>query len=655
VKTEAVVAARIQWRDDGLPFAPEFGDVYHPRVGALAQARHVFLRGNELPQRWRRRERFVILETGFGLGNNFLAAWQAWQDDAERCERLVYVGIERYPPTRADLHYAHRASPLPTLATQLLQAWPPQTPDIHALSFDGGRVRLLLAWGDIAAMLRELTLQADAFFLDGFAPARNPAMWTPPLMKALGRRAAPGATAATWSAAQGLRAGLAAAGFEVALAPGIGGKREITTARYHPRFAPRPVTPPIASPVAPPIALHSPQREALVIGAGLAGACTARALVEQGWAVTVLDRHALPAQEGSGNPAGVFHGTVHGDDGAHARVLRAAALAAERLLRPLIERAEVPGQMQGLLRLEAREVDAMRALITRQGLPAEWVQALSRVQAGALAGVTLPGPAWFYPGGGWLAPAALVTHLLHAEGLRFVGDVDVAAVQAAGGLWRALDRSGACVAAAPVLVLAQGAGSAALLSPLGLNLPLQRVRGQLSAWSGPATALALPVAGEGYAVPLGAWGEQGSVLSCGATSDIDDDEPGLRMADHRRNFERLQRLTGLTPPPDTARWTGRVGWRLQADDRQPVAGALPLAQPPAHARRDQARLWPRHPGLYICTALGGRGITLAPLLGQLVAAQISGSPLPLAQSLVDAVDPARWLVRAARRASMAQG
>lgn len=89
--------ARLEFAADGTPYSAAFGDVYHSAHGGPAQARHVFLGGNDLPRRWQGRDRFVILETGFGLGLNFLAAWQAWQDDPQRCRRLHFVSFEKHP------------------------------------------------------------------------------------------------------------------------------------------------------------------------------------------------------------------------------------------------------------------------------------------------------------------------------------------------------------------------------------------------------------------------------------------------------------------------------------------------------------------------------------------------------------------------------
>ncbi len=241
MKTQPITPAQIEFGPavSDPPRAPAFDDIYHPHVGALAQARHVFLQGNGLPGRWAGRADFVILETGFGLGNNFLATWQAWRLDPARCERLHFVSIERHPPSAADLARAHADSPLADLALQLLGAWPPLTPNLHGLDFEGGRIRLTLALGDVAMLLPALRLSADAVFLDGFAPARNPQMWQPRVLKAIGRLAAPQATAASWSVAREVRAGLSTAGFEVQRAHGIGGKREITLAQHRPRVSTR--------------------------------------------------------------------------------------------------------------------------------------------------------------------------------------------------------------------------------------------------------------------------------------------------------------------------------------------------------------------------------------------------------------------------------
>jgi tRNA 5-methylaminomethyl-2-thiouridine biosynthesis bifunctional protein len=207
-----VTPARLERTPDGVPYAPQFHDIYHSADGGLAQARHVFLAGNSLPERWRGRDTFTILETGFGLGLNFLAAWDALRNDRAGPARLHFVSVERHPFAPGDL--AEALAPfeeLRPLATALLAVWPPPIAGFHRLQFDGGRVQLTLMAGDARELLPQLEATADALFLDGFSPARNPEMWSPEVVRELARLAAAGATLATWTVAGGVRSALPSA------------------------------------------------------------------------------------------------------------------------------------------------------------------------------------------------------------------------------------------------------------------------------------------------------------------------------------------------------------------------------------------------------------------------------------------------------------
>jgi tRNA 5-methylaminomethyl-2-thiouridine biosynthesis bifunctional protein len=671
MKTAPIVPAEVDFGDPLAPGAPRFGDVYHARSGAFAQAAHVFLAGNGLPARWQGREAFTILETGFGLGNNFLAAWAAWRADPQRCGRLRFVSVEKHPLRDEDLRRALAACPEPALAAQLADAWPPLTPDFHPLAFEDGRVELLLVFGDAAAGLRQLVASVDAVFLDGFAPARNPDMWDGALFKSLARLAAPGATAATWSAARAVRDGLAGAGFAWRRADGAGGKRDITVAEFAPRVAPRL---PAARQRAP-----RPRRVAIV-GGGLAGAACAQALAREGVACVVLDAHAEPAGGASGNAAGLFHGVVHAQDNPHARAHRAAALLARRA-HALALAAGVPGRADGLLRLTPEHADAapLAAQLAASGLPTDYVTAWSPAQVQAAGGPACA--AWFYPGGGWIAPAALVRHWLSGPGIEWRGNARVARLECVDGPWRLRDAAGTLLAEADAVVLANAGDAPALWTqavspidgaPLAEPPPtLGATRGQVSLVAAGIPGLhppALPIAGAGYAVAL----PDGSVM-CGATTARDDGDPALRLADHAHNLSQLEAITGSMPKTDDAaddpaerivaallaagRLDGRVGWRCDSADRLPLVGAVPARWPgtPAAPRPDQPRHWPRVPGLYVCTAFGSRGLTWAPLAGRLLASWITDAPAPLPADLVDALDPARFAVRAVRASRRPDG
>ena len=629
--------ARIDFGDAAAPRAPDYDDVYHARGGAFAQARHVFLAGNGLPQRWSGRDHFVILETGFGLGHNFLATWAAWRDDPQRCGHLWFLSLDRHPLTHDDLRRAYARSEEPSLARALLDAWPALTPDLHRRDFAHGRVHLLLAFGDIATWLPQWMAEVDAFYLDGFAPARNPEMWQPRVLRRLGRLAAPGATAATWSSARIVREALAVADFAVERAPGFDGKRDMLRAQHRPHHH---------APPAPGRRFGGGSAAVAIVGAGLAGAAVARALAGLGVGCRVFDARAGVAQAASGLPAGLLHGVLHADDSPHTRWFRAAALHAHATIAPLVAQGRVVGRLDGALRLEqALDVAAMRALAQRQGLPGAYVEPLSATDASARARCTLAWPAWCYPGGGWVEPASLVRAWLDEPSIETLPGTRVDRIDAdEHGHWRLLDAHGTTLALTDRVVLANAEGIGTLLADA--DWPLQRSRGQVtvlplaSGWQP-----ALPVAGDGYAIAL----PDGRLL-CGATRDLDDAEPQARQADHERNLATLQRLSGRPWPVEAARLDGRVAWRLHARDRLPLLGAVPLpaTQRSGAPRQEQARFIARRAGLHVLTALGSRGLTQAALAGEVVAAIITGTPLPIGSALLDALDAARFAARVRR-------
>lgn len=646
MKNAPIQPAHFAFNDQGLPCAPDFGDVYHAEAGAFGQARHVFLGGNQLPARWAGRERFVILETGFGLGNNFLATWAAWRDDPARCERLVFISIEKHPLRPEDLARAHAASPEPDLARQLVAQWPLLTPNLHLLDFEGGRVQLILAFGDVQPMLSELQAEVDACYLDGFAPSRNAEMWLPDVFKRVARLVVPGATAATWSAARAVRDGLAQHGFEVSLAPGFASKREMTVARFVPRHVP---TRPAAyrpTPVGP--------REALIIGGGLAGCAAAWALHQQGWHSTVLDRQPAPAMETSGNPGGLMHGIFNAPDSLHSRWFRAAALHTARWAAPALADGQVAGQLTGLLRLDdaldpPAGLDAAQRQFVQVGLDPHYLDHLSPDAARQRSALPLPHGAWHYSQAGWLSPQGWAQWLLAGSQARWQGHAQVHRLRRVGPHWQALDEQGQVLAEAPVLVLAHALGVRQLWPADLPALPLQAVRGQTTLLPRDAPGLHrphLPVSGHGYALTL----PDGQVL-VGATSQPEDTETALRVADQHHNLQRAAEL-GVVEPGLALPLAGRVGWRAIAPDRLPLAGplvdlpALAAARTGRHrtdALRHQPRLHDAEQGVYVFTGLGSRGITSAALGARVLAAWITGAPMPVEAALRDAVDPARWL------------
>lgn len=586
-----------------------------------------FLAGNDLPGRWGARARFVVLSFGFGAGEAFIATWRAWLGSAQRPDRLVFVAIEPHPLTQEDLRRRH-ADPSDALSRDLCAKWPAATPDMHRLEFEGGRVELLLAVGTVRRGLPALRAEVDAFYLDNMVEAIDVR-----ICKALGRHAAIGATLAARDSPPALPAHLRSAGFVCRpSAPGW------LAAAFEPRHLVR------RGPGALPATPVSGDRHALIVGAGLAGCALASALAAQGWRSTLLERRDGPARETSGNPAGIFHGTVHGEDGLHTRFNRVAALRVAQSMQ-LALTAGVRGALGGVLRLEhASSVAQMRALLARLGLPHAYVQALSAEEAGSVAGRTLPSPAWFYPGGGWVVPAELAAYHLRAAGAcaQLRTGVDVASIHPITGGWQLRDARHMLLAESAMVVLANAGEAWRLLGEPAWDVAW--TRGQLSiAGSGCLTLPRVPVAGSGYLLP-----EVGGLAIFGASSRAGDFDPQVRHADHVHNIAQLERLIGGSSGLHADHLRGRTAWRFGAYDKLPVVGAVPIPEP-GGVRLDQPRLVPRLPGLHVLTALGSRGIAWSILGAQVLAAGIAGAPVPLDAGLIDAIDPARFVSRRARR------
>jgi tRNA 5-methylaminomethyl-2-thiouridine biosynthesis bifunctional protein len=613
-----LVPARLAFAADGTPYSEDYGDLYHSADGGPAQARHVFLAGNGLPARWRDARRFTILETGFGFGLSFLCAWQAWREDARRCERLHFVSVERHPFTAQDLAVLHAPyAEFAPLAEELRSAWPLLVPGLHRLEFEQGRVILTLAFGDAAALVPQLRLAADAMFLDGFAPAKNPQMWSPELLKAVARLAAPGATAATWSVAAPVCEGLRAAGFVAEKRRGYARKSEMLVAHFVPRRSLR------AAPARP------AEASAIVVGAGIAGAAAAERLAARGWEVTVVERHLEPALEASGNHAGAFHPVVSPDDSHIARLTRAAfSFLLEHWRQFDAIGASPEWRRCGVLQLarDAREDAAQAAALAALGFPPAFAQQLHARRASECAGVKLAAGGLWFPEGGWIRPRSFARALLERSGARALYGREAAALERAGERWILRDREGEAIAEAGAVVLANAADALRLApSP---HIALRRVRGQLTHLP-PIEALRCVLLRGGMLLPA-----IDGVSVTGASFDLEDEDASVRARSHAGNLERLERiLPGASTGLDAATLQGRTAFRAVARDRLPLIGALEDA-----------------PGLYGAFAYGSRGLLWAGLAGELLASLMEGEPLPLEGALADAVQPGRFARRAGRKA-----
>ena len=674
----------------GFPFSRRYGDVYASRDGALGQARHVFLAGNDLPRRWALRRQFVILETGFGVGTNFLATWQAWRNDPQRPQRLHFVSVELHPVRAQDVRSpAASAAPgsvvsstsadgatagggsydaLDELRSQLAEQWPMLVPGLHRLEFDDAGVVLTLALGDALEMVSQLHVGVDAFYLDGFGPKRNPRMWDPRLFRALARLARDDATAATYTCARSVREALAANGFAVAPRPGFASKREMLSAQFAPRWRLRRHNPPT---------VNEGETRAIVVGAGLAGCSTVYALRRRGWHVTLVDRAPEAANGASGLPTGLLRPLLSADDNRASRLSRAGFLFALALLQRLGTCASLADSQAlwapcGVFEEAGSDEEAKetKSRLERDAWPADYALFLETQEATKRLGLAPRRAGTWFARGAVVAAARWCHALLGNEkpasmapGIERIFLFNVTDVMRVAHGWRVSDQRGRHYEA-PILVLANAIGLTGL--PQFAHFPLQEFAGEISLLAPPALSeLTAGVSGDGYLIPpvLGA-------AAVGASYEpvaLDGNSPGedrataheglhappprSRCGDaHRANLARMSRLLAdpLAPRIDAA-FSGR---RCVSRDHLPLAGAVPdtdaMFREPHRFRGAHLPDLPRLPGLFCLTALGSRGLTLAPLLGEHIASLITGEPAPVETALAAAVDPARFLLRELR-------
>jgi len=496
-------------------------------------------------------------------------------------------------------------------------------------------VVLTLFFGDARRLLPKLRARADAFYLDGFSPDRNPELWSPRIFSSLARLATSGATLATWTVAAAVREALSAAGFAIEKAPGYAGKRGMSRGVFRVKRKDREA---------------AAARSAVIVGAGLAGCSIAERLAARGWQLQLVDAASAPAHGASGNHAGVLRPQPSVDDNPLARLSRAAFLHARRHLHAL-EAAGLPLRWSdcGVLYLARDHAhEAMqRRVATEHAGSDDYLRFIERSTASELARWPLATGGWWFPGGGWVQPPSLCHANLqrHAGQIRLMSARAVATIQRRENAWQARDAGGDLIAAAPVLILANASAARGLAGGDGdARLPLRNARGQVSYL--PAATGAIPgfvICQDGYCTP-----QIDGIRCVGASFSVDDDDSAMRSGDHLENLARLEAmLPGSTAGIAADTLGGRVGFRSVTRDRMPIIGAIADGDAPLAATR--LADFPRRCGLYGLLGLGSRGLVWAPLAAELLAAQIEAEPLPLEGDLVDAVDPGRFLLRQLRR------
>ncbi|MCF5468291.1 bifunctional tRNA (5-methylaminomethyl-2-thiouridine)(34)-methyltransferase MnmD/FAD-dependent 5-carboxymethylaminomethyl-2-thiouridine(34) oxidoreductase MnmC [Pseudomonas syringae] len=646
--------AQIDWDEHGNPRSRDFSDVYFSTESGLDETRHVFLVQNDLHRRFTELPvggRLIIGETGFGTGLNFLCAWQLFEACAPAGARLHFVSVEKYPLSRADLQRALALWPeLSTFAQPLLDQYVAVHEGFQRLVFDDGRVTLTLLVGDALQMLPQLDGQIDAWFLDGFAPAKNPEMWTPELFAELARLSTSATTIGTFTSTGWVRRSLNAAGFKMKRVPGIGHKWEVLRGAFI-AWPEGVTTASAAKPWFARPAPHTGERKALVIGAGLAGCATAESLAQRGWHVSLLERHAAPAQEASGNPQGVLYLKLS----AHGTTLSQLILSGFGYTRRLLERLQrgVDWDACGVLQLTFDDKEALRQKQLAEAFPDTLLHLLDQPQAEARSGIALNSGGLFYPEGGWVHPPALCHAQAAHPNIRLITHRQALELRRVDDQWQVWGGE-QLIDSASVVVLA-GAADIKQFSQ-SAELPLKRIRGQITRLpqTQASTALRSVVCAEGYVAPA-RLGEH----TLGASFDFNSTDLTPNLADHLDNLGLLREISAdLTARLDATdlpheQLQGRAAFRCTSPDYLPIVGPLAdrdrFVQTYAALSKDARQVpdiaCPWLDGLYVNSGHGSRGLITAPLCAELIAAWLDNEPLPLPRSVAEACHPNRFALR----------
>ena len=656
MKQNAIQPANLEFNAEGTPVSRDFDDVYFSNDNGLEETRYVFLEGNHLSTRFPEHPRrlFVVAESGFGTGLNFLTLWQAF--DCFRAaypeatlQRLHFISFEKFPLTAHDLRLAHQRWPeLAHWAEQLQTQWPPAIGGCHRLILDDGRVTLDLWLGDINDLTDKLddsmNQKVDAWFLDGFAPAKNPDMWSPHLFSAMARLARPGAPLATFTSAGFVRRGLQEAGFTMRKTKGFGRKRDMLVGVMEQDLAIPAQAPWFAR-------RASTSREVAIVGGGIASALLSLALLHRGWQVTLYCADEAPATGASGNRQGALYPLLSAHDPALFQFFPAAFTFARRLYDslPVAFDHDWCGVTQlGWDEKSQQKITQMLSL----GLPEDIAHAVTAQQVAETAGVDTGCGGIQYPLGGWLCPAELTSAAIalgQSRGLTVHYAHKVQSLSRTAH-WELRFADGKEAQHASV-VLANGHHISQFTQTA--SLPVYPVGGQVShiPTAPQLSKLRQVLCYDGYLTPQNPSNGHHCI---GASYHRGETDMHYSEADQQQNRQRLVDSfpdASWAKEVDVSEGQARCGVRCATRDHLPMAGNVPDYDATLEVYQDLADSKetavsaPVHPELFMLGGLGSRGLCSAPLLAEALAAQMSDEPVPLDRVTLAGLNPNRLWVR----------
>lgn len=664
----SITNAQLDWNDAGTPVSDQFDDVYFSNVNGLEETRYVFLHQNHLPQRWQTydQRRFVIAETGFGTGLNFLAVWQWFdqfrqQNPESTLKELHFVSFEKYPLSQADLVKAHNAWPeLAEYAKKLQQHYPIAVPECHRIVLEDGAITLDLWFGDIKDCMPKVPVTeeglVDAWFLDGFAPSKNPEMWNQDLFNGMAKLAKQDCTCATFTAAGFVRRGLIEAGFEMKKVKGFGTKRDMIAGSLPTKKA--------DSNVKPWFYREQPKTadSIAIIGGGVASATLAKTLTRRGKHVTLYCQDERPAQGASGNRQGAVYPLLNGGHEGVSRVFAPAFLFARQFVEQAAEEIRFDHSWCGVTQLMWND-DAARKLenMLKGDFDNQLIQRLDAEQTAETIGLPIDMASVHYPLGGWLCPAeltqGLIAQLEQKETFAAHFNTKIERLEWSDEQQSWTLSSGESNFTHDTVIVANGHQFAELEQTS--EIPLGQVKGQVShiPTSDELTKLKTVLCYDGYMTPVN---PNNGHHCIGASYDRSHLDNVFDPVAQQENGEKLRKCVpnqDWVEQVDTSGNQSRQGIRCVSRDHLPFVGNVgkldETAEVYAELHKKKPALnavnVPNQPNLFCMLGLGSRGLSSAPLLAEVLASQICGDPLPLPVDVLEQLHPSRMWVRKLRK------
>ena len=654
--------AKIHFNQENTPVSDKFDDVYFSNQDGLAETHYVFLEGNQLWERWvnYQEAHFVIAETGFGTGLNFFAVTTLFREFRQKypdspLKRLYFISFEKSPLPLDALRQAHLAYPqFSHLAEHLQQHWLNPIQGCYRFHFD--ETTLDLWFGDVAENLPQLgdymNDKIDAWFLDGFAPSKNPDMWNEQLYQQMFRFTKPQGTFATFTAASAVRKGLENAGFSITKRKGFGKKREcLSGQKTHEKLTA------LSLPWFHSQSSNLNKQDIAIIGGGIASLCTAISLLKRGAKITIYCEDEQTALNASGNKQGAFYPQLSDDNERNIRFyIHAFAYGHQFLQWAIQQQIKFEHEFCGVALCAYNEkAESKLNKIAELNLPSDLYQSLSQTELSEKVGLPLPFGGGFIPQGAWLAPRQLVQHafaFLEKQGVQIKTSQKVTALSQTENGWQITTAENKTFNH-EVVVLANGHKLTDFEQTQ--KLPLYPVRGQVSQIPTSENLLKLKtvLCYDGYLTPV----DQAKTSHCiGASHVRDNATREFSLTEQQENQQKIQQNIpeDWTKEVDTSGNLARIGVRCSVRDLTPMMGAVPhfSAQQTQYQnlfnlcrRKQPIEQAANYPNLYLIGALGSRGLTSAPFLGETLASLIYGEPLPMSEDLIHNLMPNRSWVR----------